>query len=68
MNLDSILKISPDPSLPVQGQEKDAKEGEKQSFPLYKRGRNISSLWPFFSCRGQAREVGRDFIKMLSDC
>jgi hypothetical protein len=60
MNLDSILKISPDPSLPVQGQEKDAKEGEKQSFPLYERGRNISSLWQ--------REVGRDFIKMFSNC
>jgi hypothetical protein len=59
MNLESILKISPDPSLPVQGQEKDAKEGKKHSSSLYKRERSISSLWQ--------REVGRDFIKMLSN-
>jgi hypothetical protein len=36
MNLDSILKISPDPSFP--------KRGKNRVPPLYERGRNISSL------------------------
>ena len=33
--------------------------------PLPKRGRCSSSLWPTFSCRGQARKEGRDFRVFL---
>ena len=35
--------------------------------PPFSKGDNYPSLWPSFSCQGQAREVRRDFNKLFSE-
>jgi len=63
MELLMIYKISPNPSLPKRGRKERSFPKRGRERELFAKKGYFPSLWPSFSCRGQAREVRRDFIK-----
>jgi len=52
-------KISPRPSLPVQGQEKDTEEGDN-NFPLWQRG----NKGDFVNCRSSINLLRFDYFRV----